>query len=170
MLNIIKRINIRVFLVMTLWGLSLIAIICFYQSIQKQMESYLLKWMGKITVESSKGIDETINIQFNILDSIAQRISEKDLEHPEELAKSFGEIVKKNKLRQIGVATLDGTAYLDNGDIASILDREYFKASISGKRWISEVLYSKWDGRRSNVFSIPLYINNEIAGIVFFLS
>lgn len=58
----------------------------------------------------------------------------------------------------MGIVTPDGNAYFDNGDTDNVSDKDYFKASINGDRYVSKIFNSKTDGKRSNVFSIPIYI------------
>lgn len=167
MLNLNKRFNTNGVLILSLWIFSFITILFFYQNTQKQIGNSILNLVGKLTFESSKNVDIDIENKFNILDTVAYNISKEDLSNPQKLAESFSELVKKNKLRKMAIVTPDGTAYYDNGDISNVSDRDYFKASMNGDRYVSHVFNSSIDGKRINVFSIPIYIDNDIVGVMF---
>lgn len=168
MQNLNKRVNSRSIFISILLGLSLIIILFFYQGLKKQIQSYLLNWVGKIALESSNMIDHDITKKFSILDKFVHDLSKEELENPKKLAESFREVVSNNNLKRMAFATVDGTAYCDNGEIINIEDRRYFRESIKGKRWVSQALDSKIDGKRSNVFSIPVYMDKNIVGVLVF--
>lgn len=157
-----KKFNIKIVFIF-----SFIGILFFYQNIQKQMEDNIFNIVEKLTAESSENIDVDIQNKFNLLDTVAYNISDEDLSDPQKLAESFSEIVKKNKLKRMAIATPDGKAYFDNGDTDNISNRDYFKASIDGERYISKIFNLKIDGKRSNVFSIPIYRDKNIVAILF---
>lgn len=62
----------------------------------------------------------------------------------------------------MAITNRDGTAYFDNSEILDVSDRDYFKAFMNGQRYISSIVSSRLDGKRTNVFSIPIYKNMEI--------
>ena len=45
-------------------------------------------------------------------------------------------------------------------------DRDYFKASIQGKLWISDIITSRESGEKVFAVSVPLRVDNEIVGIL----
>lgn len=47
-----------------------------------------------------------------------------------------------------------------------INDREYFKASIQGAPWISDIIISRESGEKIFAVSVPLLVNNKIVGIL----
>ena len=157
-----NKFSIKIFFI-----LSFIGMLFFYQNIQKQVEDKILDIVEKLTIESSENINVDIQNRFNILDTVAHNIREEDLSNPHELAESFSEIVKKNKLKRMGIVTPDGKAYFDNGDTDNVSDKDYFKASVNGDRYVSKIFNSKIDGKRSNIFSIPIYIDNNIVAVLF---
>ncbi len=48
----------------------------------------------------------------------------------------------------------------------SVRDRDYFKASIKGKSWISDIIISRESGKRVFGVSVPLKVENQIVGVL----
>jgi signal transduction histidine kinase/HAMP domain-containing protein len=48
----------------------------------------------------------------------------------------------------------------------SVRDRDYFKASIKGKTWISDMIISRESNQKVFVVSVPLKVGDEIVGIL----
>lgn len=60
----------------------------------------------------------------------------------------------------------DGTAYIHTGEIVNVADREYFQQSMEGKTYISNLVESKVDLRKANVYSVPIVRDGKVVGVV----
>ena len=49
----------------------------------------------------------------------------------------------------------------------NLADRPYFSSALNGKSSLSDTIIDRTDGNLINVYSIPLYRNNEVIGAVF---
>lgn len=138
------------------------------QYVNRQLQNHILDSIEGIAIESSLNINSTIKNKFSLLKTVAHNISEKDLDNIEEIVKSFSNIVRENRFKRMAITTMDGTAYCDNGSIINVSDKESFKTSISGEDFISSIFKSILDGRRTNVFSVPIYNdeNNEVIAVL----
>lgn len=68
----------------------------------------------------------------------------------------------------IGLADINGKVVVHtSGTIVDISDREYFKAAVKGKEFISEMIISRTYNRPCIVFSAPVTINGKITGILY---
>lgn len=138
------------------------------QYVNRQLQNHILDSIEGIAIESSLNINSTIKNKFSLLKTVAHNISEKDLDNIEEIVKSFSNIVRENRFKRMAITTMDGTAYCDNGSIINVSDKESFKTSINGEDFISSIFKSILDGRRTNVFSVPIYNdeNNEVIAVL----
>lgn len=161
-----KRFNFKVTFILGLWVFIFFFIVFFNQYNKRQLENHILDSIESISVESSLHINNGIKNKFTILDTVAHNTFIEDLSNIQKIAESFRNIVKENNLKRMAITTIDGTAYCDNGEIINISDRDYFKASMEGKRFISSIVSSKLDGKSSNVFSIPIYRDTKIIGVL----
>lgn len=167
MINLNKRFNIRITLILILWIFTIFYILFFNQYIKNIVENNILNIIENLAVESSINIENEIKNKFTILETIAYNISTEDLDNLQKTAKSFNSLVKENNLKRIAIASADGTAYYDTGEIINISDREFFKASMDGNIYVSGVLYSRVDGKAINVLSIPIYLNGKVEAVLF---
>lgn len=60
----------------------------------------------------------------------------------------------------------DGTAYNDDGETASALDREYYQEGMKGHSGMCFVGSAIFDGQNAVVFYVPVKLNGEIVGIM----
>jgi len=71
-----------------------------------------------------------------------------------------------NLILELDISSADGTCYVEGGTV-DVNDRAWFKASLNGKKFISEPLISKTTGNLVSIFSYPLYDNNHtLIGII----
>lgn len=161
-----KKFNNKYIFILSLWIFIFLATFIFNIYTNKQLENHTLSSIETLSIEGSININSSITNKFNILETVAKNISTEDLLNPKEITKSFSNIVQANGFKRMAITTLDGTAYCDNGEIVNISDRDYFKASIEGKRFINSIVSSKLDGRRSNVFSIPIFGYGEVVAVL----
>ena len=166
MIDLNKKFNINIIFILFLWITIFLFILFFNRYTNKQLESDTSISIESIARESSLNINSNIENKFTILETVAHNISIEDLSNPKKLASSFDDIVTENHLKRMAIATPDGTAYFDNGDIINISDCDYFKASIDGNRFVSSISISKLNGKKINVFSIPIYKDTKVIAVL----
>lgn len=162
-----KRINFKKSFVIVLWIFIFIIIIFWGNGIKKDIKNQIFKLVTKSIDEKSINLDKGIQDTFKVLSALANNLSYEDLSDFEKTAKSFDSIVKENGFKRIAIVNLQGLAYFNDGEVADISDREYFNNAINGKWYVSSMVFSKLDGKKSNTFSIPIYKDKKNVGILF---
>ena len=117
--------------------------------------------------EKSVNLDKGIQDVFKILKTVSNSVSNQDLSNLGELAKTYDSIVKENNFKRIAIVNTEGIAYFNDGEVADISDREYFNSAINGNMYVSSMVFSRVDGKKSNTFSVPIYKDNKIVGVIF---
>lgn len=75
--------------------------------------------------------------------------------------------VAKASFLNIGFADPKGDAFLQNGRIVNISDRDYFKKAMSGKRGASVVASSKLGKEPRLILSVPIIKGTEAIGVMY---
>lgn len=60
----------------------------------------------------------------------------------------------------------DGTAYLNNGAVVNVKDRNYFQTAIQGKKAVDIPLVSKVSGNIVIPIAVPIYQDDKVAGVL----
>ncbi|MCC5910389.1 MAG: methyl-accepting chemotaxis protein [Clostridiaceae bacterium] len=132
--------------------------------------------LGLLAEEGSRLISTRLEVDYVHLEGIAARERISDPEIPLEIKMSIlqDEVKKSGDYLRIGVSDMQGNLYLsdsygDRGEIVDITQREYFHASLAGNRGLLPPAISvnaDDQGSLIIVYSVPLYHNNSIVGIL----
>ena len=168
MLNLKKRFILKVIVILSFWFLSFLCLVLFSHCIKLQLEKHTQDLVEKLSfeIESEFTSNDIINTKFNILETVANDIIHKELSTFQEITDFLGTAVGQNQLERIAIAKNDGIAYYDNGEIIDISDKDYFKSSIDGKKYVSSIFLSELTGEKNNIFSIPIFKENKIVGVL----
>ena len=156
----------RVIFIILLWIISFLFVLGFNIHINNIFEEHTMKSTNELTIQNSYNINNYIEHIFSNLSNIGNQLSLDEISNAKETIQNFNSFVLENNLKSLAITDLNGVAYLNNGQIIDVSDRDYFKNALSGKRDISSIVYSKLDGKSSNVFSIPLYKDNKIVAVL----
>ena len=168
MLNLKKRFILKVIVILSFWFLSFLCLVLFSHCIKLQLEKHTQDLVEKLSfeIESEFTSNDIINTKFNILETVANDIIHKELSTFQEITDFLGTAVGQNQLERIAIAKNDGIAYYDNGEIIDISDKDYFKSSVDGKKYVSSIFLSELTGEKNNIFSIPIFKENKIVGVL----
>lgn len=116
-------------------------------------------------------IETKVNDTFQKLNNLATEIVAQknyDYIHNRKEMKHFAEVLG---FREIGVAQLDGTAYMSTDTKYNVSKRDYFKRSIKGEQYISEILNDMRDHAKVNIYSVPIKSKTgDVKGVLFGIS
>ena len=128
-----------------------------------------------LSLEGSRVADARIETQFTYLEGLAKikRLSDPQASLTEKMRILQGEAAASDFIR-IGVADPEGRLYLSDsygigGNIVDVTTRAYFAESMAGRRAIltpSVSVNPDDNGNLIMVYSVPLYFNGQISGIL----
>ena len=137
-------------------------------SLKKSIDSN----MHEIANLSAENVKNIIDGQFQVLNSYAETIEDKDISDRNSLMDIFKSAVNKSNFERVGLIYPDGTGIgfdFESGILpeSSYSDREYFTSALNGTPYISEALDDIWSDNTGLVLSVPLYDNTgKIAAVV----
>ena len=139
-----------------------LTLIIFNQYTSNVIRNQMFDYRDEIAQQNQTIILNRLNDKLDKLSTLAEEFSQekyditKMLEYTENLSSLLG-------FREIGIAMTDGNIYTNTGDVYDISNRDYFKHSINGEKYISGTLEDMGDGAQINVFCVPIWTkDNEI--------
>ena len=129
---------------------------------KNEAQSYL----SEMSLQSASVLKEQLNGNLNSLTNLSNFISGISLDQNTMLSKLVS-VSDENKLKRIGFILPDGRTYTTDNQNMNLKEREYFKKSMEGVASISDTLIDKVDGKRINVFSVPIKNHDKITGVLF---
>ena len=104
-------------------------------------------------------IDARIEALFQFLESIARRpvIRDSSIPYAEKIALLKNEVEQNDILYEAGISDLNGTTYVLDGRTIATADRDWVKAGLQGKNFMTEPYLSRTDNQMIISFAVPIY-------------
>jgi methyl-accepting chemotaxis protein len=110
--------------------------------------------------------DGIIKAELNVLYELANRARTKSLVWEIQRDSLLPEIDRHGYL-DFGIVGPDGIAhYIKDGSTSNLADRDYVIKSLAGQSVISDVLISRVIGRPVVMFTAPIFVNNQVEGVL----
>lgn len=134
---------------------SVLAVRAAYKTASEKIEIHLTDKAG----DTASLIDCKIAAFFQFLEGIARArfFTNADYSYYEKAVMLQKEASFNDNISEIGVTDTEGIRYTANGRAIAVRDTAWFKAALSGKRFISEPIISKSDNSLIMVFALPIY-------------
>lgn len=150
-----------------LCGVMIIILAVYAQMLQRELNAEVVGILQEVSAQSVVILNKEISSQFAILREVSDRLCVEDDFSPEEAVAELKNIVKRYSFRRMGVIMPDGTAYTTDNTGMNLKDREFFKASMQGKRFLSDKLVDRVSGDEIIVYSMPVYEQNRVCAVLF---
>lgn len=139
------------------------------QALHNNLENEVLSSLQEVSGQSVEILRKEILGEINLLDGIANEISDKKLENPKRLAKSFQKVSDKYQFKRMGIILTDGTVYTSDQKVGNLADREYFKSGLEGISSISETLTDRLDSTKEkiNIYSTPIVRGKKVEAVLY---
>lgn len=162
-----KKLLIKTAIIFIIIGTILILVFSVYSSsLYSNLENETQTSLVEFAQQSANAIRNQINGDFQTIKSIAAALDTKDGDL-DSLMRMLSKQTEINNFKRMGIITPSGTMYTTDSEHFDIEDREYFKLSLSGKTVLSDIVIDKIDGEQINVYSTPIYSDNEIKAVLF---
>ena len=147
---------------------SLITAASFYMNYLDDKISEEIKHnLREVSKSNADAIYTGIHHNLDLLSSLSAYLEESDLRDEQTIAKRLQSAANASGSKRISIATMQGHAWTSDGYEVDVQDREYFQASLKGKKAVSSPLEDRVGGNQIFVYSVPLYHNKEITGVLY---
>ena len=143
-----------------------LTLIIFNKYTSNIMKNQMFDYMDEIAEQNQTIILNRLNDKLNKLSLIAEEFSQKkyDINQMQKYIENFGSLLG---FRTIVIAMPNGNLYTSTDHVLDVTNRDYFKHSMNGKKYISETLVNMENGAQINVFSVPIMNEkNEIKAVL----
>lgn len=112
-----------------------------------------------VSMQSAETLETQINARYDMLKSLNMRF-EKDGEHRREALNDLSSVVDAYHLKRLGFVEKDGIAYSTDGSGTNISYRAFFKHSINGEVYISDILSDALEEKHEGVIVMSMPMRN----------
>lgn len=160
-------------------ALSLVQVILGFN---KDVRTSTYKVLQQINDQYSAAVDDSLNEKYSVLNGLAKAVVHENAYLDKDvLYKMVLPLINMNEFSVIGFADNNGTVYssIDDNQLESatddsqqtIINRQYFKTAMAGKRAIERLGQGKLSGEPRTVLAVPVYSTGSseetVIGVVF---
>lgn len=164
--------------VYSLLGIIIIVIImavvgsAYFSLILHNQEEDTKIYLGEVTKQMASSVDNQIKGDMNILYALASAIGSEDNIDTDNMLETFYRECVSSPFLRMGFAFPDGTCFSAGnekvyGEIANVSNEDFFKNSIKGKQFISNIVKDKYSDGYINYFAVPVYHVGKVCGVIY---
>lgn len=151
----------------TIFLLFMIASVAeFYIMTYKRTEDQYEMRLRETGEQLSGNISMHMNTSLSFIESMAEIFSSYDDIHSKEALDSLKRAGEKSEFSRMWLTKANGEAISSEGVSSNALGREYFEEALRGKSGISDVQYSRVNGKKNVVIYAPIYNGKSIQGML----
>lgn len=142
------------------------ALLGYARMINKRLIEEINQRGKQISEQNEFAVEEEIKGQMNSLMEISERISAFGAINIDKDVAALKSIGKRYSFKRVAIITPDGEAYTTDKVKMNLSEREFFQKSMQGENFISGRLSDYTDGEDIIVFSVPIYIDDRVEGVL----
>jgi ribosomal protein S13 len=163
---------IRIILVLLLSFLAIYYIIYLgiehRKSIKDNFQMQLDLTLHEMTTQSATSLETEIKNKLNVLSEMSYVIApDLNKNNISTVLQRLQKTVDRHGFKKMAIALQNGISYSTDNVTVNVSDREYFQRGMQGLSTVSKILDDRFDHTNINVFSVPIYRNKQIIGILF---
>lgn len=151
--------------ILLILGIALLG--CFRQ-IRNSLQQQLMGSIEGIAEQNEILVEKEVGTRFRLLSGLAREFSEGDENIFVDKLQGF---VETYQFKRMGYIAADGMAETTDGYHLDMLDRELFKQSMQGRKYLTDTVADRVDASNENVnaFSVPVYEKDQktVKGVLF---
>lgn len=148
--------------------LAMIVVLASYAAIlQNELNQDTIDKLGEVSEQTIKGLNNKIDSEFALLQEIGNTISVQENFDPQVAVTELKKVAKRHSVKRMGIIMADGTSYTTDNANPNLRDRQYFRESIAGKRYVSTRLMDKKSQDTVIVYSLPVYEGEDVCAVLF---
>lgn len=141
-------------------------IVCFFISVQKSVDINSGKRLLINLSRQSEHLNDTLNLHFQFLDSIAMKLAESDDLLSDANFDMISYVVDSTNFDRVAIIDGDGNSYYSDGATSNVAARKYFQDAMKGNSSVSDSILSKIDGETKVILAVPIYKDDVIIGVL----
>lgn len=163
----IKKWLLSVIGILTIATILIIGAHSYVANTQKDMDKQNKQYLSELAYQNAYTLKSSVDTETDNLASLANIIGSQETLTIEYTMEILREEVQRGKFKRLGFINLEGTAITTDHKTFDARDREYYQKSLKGENCISDIIKDKIDGGNINVYSVPLYYDDNIEGVIF---
>lgn len=138
----------------------------FIENTSKQLTSETEMHLSEVAQQGANLAETYFEKDLEVLRVLASGMISTNIPIEQKITRLKREVVRQH-LHQMGIADVHGQVVTTNDFINDISDMDFFKASITGKEYISGIIANEDDTQNGFVYSVPIRQQGKITGVLF---
>ncbi len=139
----------------------------YFKNIRSSVYSSVSLYLIEMSNQSSGMIQSRIEKDLGILKSISALITAENRINTNKVRPILQSELKRNSFKRMGVIFPDGSSITKDGKFVNLKDRKFFQKALQGNANISDTITDKIDGKKINVYAVPIYKNTKVVAVLF---
>ncbi len=140
--------------------------ISFIQSTTDDVSQQNKQYLSEVALQNASIIRDKVNLELDKLQAVANIIGQSYEFNQDYIMRVLQLENERSSYKRMAYVGPDGEAHTTDNLSFSILDRDYYEKALLGIANISDRLVDKIGGGLINVYAVPLYYKDEIAGVI----
>lgn len=136
-------------------------------TLRDSFQKEIISSLEEVSTQGQNNLKSEINSKLELLKEVSRRIGLYEPEEYSDAVSTLFDTCQENGFRRMGIISAAGDTYTSDGAQMDLSDRGYYKKGMEGESGISEPLLDRDGNGGINVYSVPIYHKEEIAGVLF---
>lgn len=144
-----------------------IIVLAFYaRLLEEELNAETIGTLEEVSAQTVAILNEKIAGEFELLNEVSQQLEKEGFELEKAIA-TVTEINSRHSYKRMGIVLPDGLAYTTDADEVYMGEEAFFTESMQGKTVLAGRLEDSISGGDIIVYSVPIYQNAEVSGVLF---
>lgn len=164
-----KKRSIILKIIFTLLSCSILVLALYFYSntLEQKLNTETKTTLEEVSAQSTMLVQKELKGELDLLARLSDHIGSNQTFHIPTIIEQLSDILSHYSFKRMGIISADGVTYTTDHVQMNLSDRSYFQDGLNGKSCISDRLTDRSDFDHIIVFSTPIYIKNNIEGVLF---
>ncbi|MEG2596660.1 MAG: cache domain-containing protein, partial [Ruthenibacterium sp.] len=162
-----KKITVRIIGVLLLFAVVMVTIWDFSNQVQHALTSETYRTLSEVSKTYNKVFNERISNTIATMNMLTNHFAELHSTSKDEVMDILQSAVDAGGFTKMAICGADGVSMSNDGVMADVFQRDYFKKAMSGKADVSEPLTIGASDEESIIVAVPVRSHGVVKGVLF---
>ncbi|MEG1446457.1 MAG: diguanylate cyclase [Ruthenibacterium sp.] len=162
-----KKITVRIIGVLLLFAVVMVTIWDFSNQVQHALTSETYRTLSEVSKTYNKVFNDRISNTIATMNMLTNHFAELHSTSKDEVMDILQSAVDAGGFTKMAICGADGVSMSNDGVMADVFQRDYFKKAMSGKADVSEPLTIGTSDEESIIVAVPVRSHGVVKGVLF---
>ncbi len=146
------------FTLFVMLSVMIVVLVTVSVQVKSALRIQMQETLADVTQQNVVAVKKEMRSEFRLLQGVSNDLENK-LDSPKKAVSWMDGFVDIYHLKRMGIIYADGTCYTTDGYVQNMAFREFFKVSMTGKKYVSDIMEDRIGNKHEliNVLSVPVY-------------